>query len=187
MRNGISAASLSELANEVKQAPGEARMRYGVGLCWQQATRAEVHARSMLVGPHRVNREFTWEVDEPRQLLGTNHAPNPQEHLLSGLGGCIMISYVVAASVMCVQLDSLQVEIEAELDLSGFLGIGDPEGAPYRRIDYRITVSGDATPGQYETLREQAIAHSPNAQTIGRAVPLNGRLEVVDHERTPAD
>jgi len=184
MRNGISAASLSELANEAKQAPEEARMRYGVGLCWKQSTRAQAQARPMLVGPHRVNREFVWTVDEPRQLLGTNHAPNPQEYLLSGLGACIMVSYAVAASVMGVQLDTLQVEIEAELDLRGFLGIGDSGSAPYRRIDYRIAVCGDGTPAQYETLREQAIAHSPNAQTIARAVALDGRVEVVDHERT---
>ena len=35
----------------------------------------------MRIGPHRVSRSFSWKVDEPRQIMGNNHAPNPQELL----------------------------------------------------------------------------------------------------------
>ena len=133
----------------------------------------------MLAGTHRINRSFTWMTDEPRQLLGTNHAPNPQEYLLSGLAACIMVSYAVAASAIAVQLDTLHVEVDAELDLAGFMGSGDRQCGPYRRITYRITVSGSGTTEQFEALREKAIAHSPNAQTLSRAVPLDGCVEVL--------
>lgn len=182
MRNNISAAALSEFADEVKHVPEEGIVQYGVGLDWQQGTRAVARARPMLVGNHRVNRDFVWMVDEPRQLLGTNHAPNPQEYLLSGLAACIMVSYAVAASVMAVQLDTLQVDVDAELDLAGFMGIGDCESGPFRRVAYRITVSGNGTDEQLEALGKKAVAHSPNAQTIARAVPLDGCVKVLHAE-----
>lgn len=179
MRNGIPAAGLSELAHEIRDDAGQGIASYGVSVRWLSGTRAQVTTLPMRIGAHRVNRDFSWMIDEPRQLGGANHAPNPQEYLLSGLGACLMVGFAVGATVMGIQLSTLEVEVAASLDLAGFLGAREGAAVPLAGIEYTIRVDGDGTPEQFERLREQAEAHSPNAMSLARGVPLTGRVAVV--------
>lgn len=176
MRNGISVAGLSEFVHEIQESPKEGMAAYGVELNWQSGTRSKVQTLPMTVGTHTVSRDFSWEIDEPRQLLGCNHAPNPQEYLLSGVGACILVGFAVGASVMEVQLESLKVTVRGELNLSGFLDL-DPEApVSFSELNYRIDVVGDGTPEQFEILRQTALKQSPNAMTIMNQVPVQGEL-----------
>ncbi|WP_444997974.1 OsmC family protein [Aliikangiella sp. IMCC44359] len=178
MRNNISVSALSEFVNEVKEKPEEGVSSFGVELNWQSGTRFVVNTLPMEVGPHKVSRDFSWVIDEPRQLLGTNHAPNPSEYLLSALGACISVGFTVGASLMEIQLESLKVSVKGQIDLAGFLGAR--EGAPiaFEKIEYEIEVIGDGTPEQFEILREKAVSHSPNAMTIQNGVDIQGSLKI---------
>jgi uncharacterized OsmC-like protein len=178
MRNGISAAGLSELAHEIRDNPRQGIASYGVTVRWLSGTRAQASTLPMTIGAHRVNRDFGWLIDEPRQLGGSNHAPNPQEYLLSGLGACLMVGFAVGATVLGVQLSMLEVEVRSALDLAGFLAARADAPVAMSRIDYTIRVEGDGTPEQYERLRRQAEAHSPNAMSLAGGVPLAGRIEL---------
>ena len=130
----------------------------------------------MTLGAHRVNRDFHWVIDEPRQLGGANHAPNPQEYLLSGLGACLMVGFAVGATVMGIQLSTLEVEVRATLDLAGFLDARRGAQVAMSGIEYVIHVDGDGTAEQFELLRRQAEAHSPNAKSLLQGVPLAGSI-----------
>jgi len=176
MRNGIAIAALSEFVNEVKEAPEEAAIDYGVTLTWESGTRSHIEAKTMCVGPHRVSRNFSWKADEPRQLLGTNHAANPQELLLSGLGACMMVSFLAGASAKGIQIETLEIDFDAELDLRGFLGVVSNATVGFPEIRYTIRVTGDATPEQFEELHQASVEHSPNAQTVLQPVPMKGEL-----------
>lgn len=176
MRNSLPTAALSEFVNEVTAAPAEAVMDYGVCLDWESGTRSTAHAKPMRVGPHRVSRSFAWKVDEPRQLMGLNHGPNPQELLLSGLGGCLMVAFVAGATAEGIQLESVRLDLDATLDLRGFLGIGSNAPVGFPKIRYTLHVTSDATPEQLAALHTRAVAHSPNAQTIINPVALTGDI-----------
>ncbi len=178
MRNGIPAAGLSELAHEIRDTPEQGIATYGVNVRWLSGTRAQVSTLPMMIGAHRVNRDFAWMIDEPRQLGGANHAPNPQEYLLSGLGACLMVGFAVGASVLGIQLATLEVEVRSALDLAGFLAVRKDAPVAMTGIEYTIRVAGDGTPEQFEQLRQQAQAHSPNAMSLLQGVPLLGRLVV---------
>lgn len=176
MRNSISVSALSEYINEIKDFPAEGIAKYGVELNWESGTRSKVKALPMEVGPHVVNRDFEWVIDEPRQLLGTNQAPNPQEYLLSGMGACILVGFAVGASVMEIQLESLRVSVRGELNLAGFLGVDEEASIGFKSLHYLIEVSGDGTSEQFNALREKAISHSPNAMTMMKGTDLQGEL-----------
>jgi uncharacterized OsmC-like protein len=178
MRNSIPVSALSEYVNEIKEFPAEGIAKYGVELNWETGTRSRVKALTMEVGPHRVNRDFEWVIDEPRQLLGTNQAPNPQEYLLSGMGACILVGFTVGASIMEIQLESLKVTVKGELNLAGFLGVDENAPIGFKTIQYLIEVSGDGTNEQFQELREKAISHSPNAMTIMKGADLQGELVI---------
>lgn len=176
MRNSIPTAALSEFVNEVAGNPREGVMSYGIEIDWESGTRARTSTKAMLVGPHRVSRSFTWKADEPRQLMGNNHGPNPQELLLSGLGSCMMVAFVAGATAEGIQLESVKIDFDGTLDLRGFMGLGTNATVGFPEIRYKIHVTGDGTPEQFEELHRKAIKHSPNAQTIINPVTLTGDI-----------
>lgn len=174
MRNNISIAALSEFVNEIKQTPQEAIAKYGVELNWQSGTRSQARTLPMEIGEHKVSRDFSWTIDEPRQLLGSNHAANPQEYLLSGLGACIMVGFMTGASLMDIQIESFNITVSGQLDLRGFLGVDDEVPVAFEKINYQIKVSGEATQQQFEELAAKAIKHSPNAMSLQKGVEICG-------------
>lgn len=176
MRNNIPTAALSEFVNEVSENSEEGFMNYGVEIDWESGTRSRTQTKPMLIGPHRVNRSFTWKADEPRQLMGNNHGPNPQELLLSGLGSCMMVSFIAGATAEGIQLESVKIDFEGTLDLRGFMGIGTNSTVGFPEIRYKIHVTGDATKEQFEELHRKSVAHSPNAQTMINPVHLDGEI-----------
>ncbi|HAT84801.1 OsmC family protein [Cohaesibacter gelatinilyticus] len=176
MRNAIPTAALSEFVNEVSDSPEEGVMNYGIEIDWESGTRSNISTKPMMVGPHRVNRSFSWKADEPRQLMGNNHGPNPQELLLSGLGSCMMVAFLAGASAAGIQLESVKIDFDGELDLRGFMGITTNTPVGFPQINYKIHVAGNGTPEQFEELHRKAIAHSPNAQTVINPVQLMGEI-----------
>lgn len=178
MRNSISVSALSEYVNEVKEFRAEGIAKYGVEVDWQTGTRAIAKALPMEIGPHVVSRDFQWIIDEPRQLLGTNQAPNPQEYLLSGVGACLMVAFTVGASMKEIQLESLKVTVSGELDLAGFLEIDESAPIGFKNINYLFEVKSDAHTDELELLRQKAQAHSPNAMTVMLGADISGKLIV---------
>jgi uncharacterized OsmC-like protein len=114
------------------------------------------------------------------KALGTNHGPNPQELLLSGVGGCLLVSYAVGATVLGIQLDVLEVALEAELDLRGFLGTEPSVPVALAHIGYRVRLGGDGTREEFARLHEAVARQSPNRMTVAQGVPVEGTLEVVE-------
>lgn len=176
MRNNIPTAALSEFVNEVAENPEEGMMNYGIEIDWESGTRSRTQTKPMLIGPHKVSRSFSWKVDEPRQLMGNNHGPNPQELLLSGLGSCMMVAFIAGATAEGIQLESLKIDFSGELDLRGFMGLNTNSTVGFPTINYKIHAVGDATTEQFEELHRKAVAHSPNAQSLINPVELNGEL-----------
>lgn len=178
MKNGMNVSALAEVSNEIKNNPSMGTVKYGVQLQWLSGTRSQVRCLPMEVGDQRIQRDFQWTIDEPKQLGGSNHSACPQEYLLSGFGSCMMVAFLVGASVMGIQLATLEIEVSSKLDLAGFLGVDEHCTVELQGIEYVIYVSGDGTPEQFEALRSQAQLHSPNAMSLARSVAVDGRVEV---------
>jgi len=176
MKNAISTAGLAGLASEVAGQPEQGLVSYGIALAWRTGTQAEVEALPMRIGDQTVSRGMRWEIDEPRQLGGSNHAPNPQEYLLSGLAGCLMVSFMVGASTRGIQIERFGIEVRSELDLAGFLGVRPDAPVPLAGITYTMSVVADAPDDLLEELRMLAHSHSPNAMTLSRGIRVDGSI-----------
>jgi uncharacterized OsmC-like protein len=177
MKNAISSAGLSELCEEVRTTPAQGHVKYHVQLQWQTGTRAEVSSQPMWFGDQTFSRGQRWLVDEPRLLGGSDHAPNPQEYLLSGLGGCLMVAFLAGATTRGVAVETLRIEVRAELDLAGFLGARDDAPVALTAIHYVLHVQADADDEVLESLRQAAERHSPNAMSLRSGVALAGRIQ----------
>ena len=82
-------------------------------------------SRASAIGGEEVPRRFSFDIDEPYELGGSNAFANPQEYLLAALNACMTVGYVAQCAIRGITLTQLEIETEGEIDLRGFLGI-DP-------------------------------------------------------------
>jgi hypothetical protein len=86
------------------------------------------------------------------------------------------VGFTVGASVQGIQLESLQLSVEAELDLAGFFGLATPAAVPLKNVRFRLRVGGDGSRERYQDLLDKAVAHSPNAMSLARGVSISAEL-----------
>ena len=113
---------------------------------------------------------FTLDADEPAILAGNDDGANPVEHLLHALASCLTTSIVAHAAVRGIEIESLQSELEGDLDLNGFLGLS-PE-TPKGFTDIRVKFNVKAKPEDMETIKSLAD-FSPVFNTLVKGVPVN--------------
>jgi uncharacterized OsmC-like protein len=176
MLNNINISGLSEFANEVKEKNLEGKATYGVKLNWESGTKTTVATKNMILGEHKLIRNFNFTIDEPTQLLGINCAPNPAEYMLGGLAGCMAVTFMAGATAMNIDIDKLELEVDGELDLQGFLGLDDNSNVGFPELKFIFNVKGNGTIEQYNTLMQRVTKHSPNFNTIKNEVKMIGTL-----------
>lgn len=177
MLNNINIAGLSEFTNEVKDNNIEGKAAYGITLDWVSGTKTKVKTKNMVLGNHKVVRDFEFLIDEPSQLLGVNHAPNPAEYMLGGLAGCMAVTFMAGATAMNIEINALKIEIDGALDLSGFLGIDKNINSGFPELKFIFYVKGNGTQDMYNKLIERVTKHSPNFNTIKNEVKMIGELK----------
>ena len=174
--NGIDLQALDDMVETVKGNAGCTSAAFRVTTSWKGRMRSETTVESFTCAGEPVARSFTIVADEPKALLGGDSAPNPQELLLSAVNACMMVGYVAHAAVRGITLDDCRIETEGELDLRGFLGLGDEVPAGYRRISYTVFLEGDGTREQYEDIHQAVMATSPNYFNMAQPIQMVGRL-----------
>lgn len=177
MINGIDLDGLQAAKAGITATPSAGLARYGVALDWQTGTRANVRTTPMSIGSEIIPRDFSWAVDEPPQLLGSSTGATPQELLMSGVGACIMVGFVVASSSMGVNIRSLSIEVTGGLDLAGFLELRPDARVKMDGLKYLIRVDCDASKEQLTEIEKRAVSLSPNAMSLAQGIPVSGSVQ----------
>ena len=145
-----------------------------------EQARANFEAHHSLVGPCEVTvkvgsgHEFT--VDEPQAFGGGDVAANPAEYALAALGSCQAITYQVWAAQLGIKLDKVEISIDGDIDLRGFLGIDDRIRASFNAVRIRVNLSGPEPPARYEELAATVDAHCPILDLFRNPVPVDRKL-----------
>ena len=176
MLNNINISGLSEFTNEVRLENNQGKASYGVQLNWESGTKTTVSTKNMILGEHKLIRNFQFTIDEPNELLGVNSAPNPAEYMLGGMAGCMAVTFMAGATAMNIEIEQLQLDIDGTLDLQGFLGLNPDVNPGFPELKFIFNVKGNGTQAQYEALMERVTQHSPNYNTIKHEVKLIGTL-----------
>jgi uncharacterized OsmC-like protein len=176
--NGIQVERLFELIDGVKHEPAKGKTNWHVVTTWQGQTRSHAEIERYDLGGKPVPRRFSIDIDEPRELGGSNDFANPQEHLIAALNACMTVGYVAQCAVRGITLESLSIETNGEIDLRGFLGI-DPAVPPgYEKLSYTVRIKGSGTKEQFVEVHNAVMATSPNFYNLSHAVPLEPALIV---------
>jgi uncharacterized OsmC-like protein len=176
--NSIDTEGLFSVIDEVKKDPAKGMLKFHVNTEWKGGTKSEASAKPIILGGKNIQRPFTILADEPPQLLGEDTAPNPQELLFAAMNACMLVGYVVGASVKGITLENLEIETEGELDLRGFLGIDKSVKPGYDTIKYQVRIKGDGTPQQFQEIHETVIRTSPNRFNMANPIKLESELLV---------
>ena len=174
--NGLDLESLASLVAGIEAEPGQGRIQFRASTDWKGQARSETRVEPWQVGRQRVPRSFTIAADEPKELLGGDSAPTPQELLMAAINACMTIGYVAQASIRGIALRSCRIDTEGELDMRGFLGIDEEVPPGYRRISYTVSLEGDGTREQFEEIHEAVMATSPNYFNLAQPIQMCGRL-----------
>jgi uncharacterized OsmC-like protein len=117
-------------------------------------------------------------VDEPPQLLGDDTAPNPSEALLAALGSCLAVGIHANAVSQGITLSSLELDLEADINITSVWGTGDtaPKPVGFTAVRVRAKIDGDTDRETLSRLLAHAVEWSPVTGTIRNPVPVDVRL-----------
>jgi uncharacterized OsmC-like protein len=135
----------------------------------------EFTAQGTLVGVTEVDIRtgaHTFKVDEPPALGGADAAANPVQYALASLGSCQAITYRFWAAHLGVELDSLSVRVEGDLDLRGFFGVDDSVRPGFTAVRVEVSVTGPESAERYAELAAAVDQHCPVLDLFQNPVPV---------------
>ena len=118
-------------------------------------------------------RDFTFSVDEPTDLGGTNAGPNPVEYLLGALAGCLNVVGHTVAEEMEIEMRNIEVAIEGDLDPRKFMGASEEPRAGYQEVTVSLAVETEADDDQLATWLETVEERCPVSDNIANSTPLS--------------
>ena len=176
--NGINVDDLLALRAGIEQDPSKGMTNWHVTTAWQGQTRSRATVSGFRIGGEEVPRRFSFDVDEPYELGGSNAFANPQEYLLAALNACLTVGYVAQCAIRGITLEHLEIETKGEIDLRGFLGIDSTVAPGYESLSYTVRIKGDGTKEEFAKVHEAVMATSPNFYSVSRPVALKPTLVI---------
>ena len=101
-------------------------------------------------------------------LLGEDEGANPVEFVLHALAGCMTTTMVYHAAARGINIESVESELEGDLDLHGFLRLDENVRNGYQNVRVSFKVKSDASPEQLADLARI----SPVFDIVSNAVPI---------------
>jgi uncharacterized OsmC-like protein len=109
---------------------------------------------------------------------GNNAGPNPGVLGRGALGSCLAISYAMWAARLGVELDSLEVEIEADYDTRGELGVSDEVPPGYSQVRYIVTVTSPASEADVLRVLDMTDKYCPYLDVFARAIEMRREVRI---------
>lgn len=109
---------------------------------------------------------------------GTNAGPNPGILGRGALGSCLALGYAMWAIRLGVPLESLEVDVEADYDSRGELGVADDVPPGYLEVRYRVAVGSPAPEADVRRVLDIADRYSPYRDVFARAHAVRREVRI---------
>lgn len=159
-RNGVNIEQVNVLKEAMQKEPRIGRRTLSCITSWNGGA----HSTTIV-------RNFVVPADEPTVLGGKNQGPSPTELVLTGLAACIAIGIAYSAAEDGIEVDSIEIDVAGDLDLGGFLEIGDLRPG-LAEIRLTVRVDADAPQELIEELVDHGYRRSPVAASLEGRVPV---------------
>jgi len=174
--NGIDLTVLNETVDAIRNDPELGNCKFRARNRWIDANQncTTISGFYAAKQEHVHKQDFMLHADEPPMLAGKDEGPNPVEHLLNALAGCLTTSMVAHAAVRGIKIHELESELEGDIDLRGFLGL-DPN-VPKGFTDIRITFKVKTDEENVRRLQSLST-FSPVYNTITRGAKVDIQVQ----------
>lgn len=181
-QNGVSLDKLAGTIDAVKANPSLARFNFRARNHWVGGACSKTTIQGFFgAGQEDASRRIPFELvgDEPTVLLGTDLGPNAVETVLHALASCLVVGFVYNAAARGISLDSLEMEMEGQLDLRGFLGLSETVRPGYEKIRVTCRVGTQATEKELEDLWQLSLHISPVLDIVRNPVAVEFEMKKV--------
>src|SRR5688572_12174585 len=112
---------------------------------------------------------WTLTVGMSQNAGGTNAGPGPGTLGRGALGSCLALGYAMWAARLGVVIDALEVEVQADYDTRGELGVSDEVPPGYTQVRYTVTITSRAPQQDIQRVVDTADKYSPYRDVFARA------------------
>ena len=169
--SGVNAQVLGTVIESIKNQPEMGKVTFQLQTKWQSGDGFKITStgKNFQIGGQTIERRqvFTLASDFPDELGGMSKGPTVCEMCMASIASCISQTIVAYATMMGVQLDSIRIETEGDVDIRGFTGVSEKvrPGAQEFRINIHLE-SKTASKDQLEKLYELGKKFSPAMDTL---------------------
>lgn len=150
----------------------ELRPSLATGTALSRVTVTDGMTCEFVEGEHRLT------VDMPVRSGGNDRGPNPGVFGRAALGSCLAMSYMRWAVEADLPVHRLEVEIQADYDARGELGIDDDVTPAYTQVRYVVTIETDAPVEEVRRVLDYADDRSPYLRVWADPVDLRRELRI---------
>ncbi len=124
--------------------------------------------------------EGPWKLaaDMPVKAGGEDSAPTPGMLGRAALASCLAIGITTWAARAGILIDMLEVEVQADFDVRGELGVGDGIPPGYQAVRYLVSIDSPASQEALADLLDTAERHSPYLDVFSRALSMERVLRL---------
>ena len=149
------------------------RASMGQGTAITRATLGDGLTAHVTEGP------FAFRIGMTEKYGGDNADPNPGVYVRGALAGCLAIGAKMWAIRLAIPITALEVEVRADYDVRGELGVSPDVHAGYNAIRYTMRVTSPAADAKVREMLETVVRTSSLVDDLERAVPIRGEFEIV--------
>lgn len=189
MVNGIDVEALRSSMEIIREDETVGRFKFRARNRWVYGPHCATTIQDFSVGGEEDTSRampFVVEADEPAVLLGFDNGPNATELALAALASCLNATFMFNAAAKGIHIDELELSLEGNLDLRGFLGLSEDVRNGYEAVQVTFRVRADASESQIEELAQLAQKRSPVFDIVTHETPVSVRVEKMGTHKSEA-
>jgi uncharacterized OsmC-like protein len=167
--NGVNTQILNTVYDAMQSQPEMAKATFYVKSQWNGGFNVTSMSKGFSIGGQNIERnsEYKMQYDFPNQFSGEGRGLTVCEYCMGSLAACLAQTIVAHATSRVIQIDSINIDVEGDVDLRGFTGISNDvrPGAQQFRVNMNIK-SNSASKEQIDELREIGKKFSPAFDTL---------------------
>jgi uncharacterized OsmC-like protein len=180
-RNGVDVDRLVQTIGAIEQDPNIGSFTFKARTDWTGGGSSSGHISAFTHAGQETGHAEAHTIvgSEPAVLLGDDSGANAVELVLAALGFCYAVGFAYNAAARGIELEELSYEVEGDLDLRTFVGLGGGPRAGFTEIRVKgIAKANNADAATLEELCQYVQDTSPVRDIIANATPVTTELEV---------
>ena len=170
--NGLRPAKIQEILNSMRDNPDVLKAVTGPWksrVVWQSGFRTKAYMRKHVV-----------DMDEPEGLDAGDIAASAHEQLLSAVGTCMTVGFVLNATKRGVKIHDLEIALEGNFsNILKWAGHSESGNPGYPAIKAKVFVKADADEATLREIWKLAVEGSPVTQTVARQTDIIPEFEAL--------